>query len=103
EGVRSGADWDFSWRLQEAGWTLAYNAGAVVEHHHRATLAALSRQIVRYGSSRAWLVRRYPGSCPPLRPLHNAPRGALAAVRWALGGDFERASYRLLDSFTVVV
>jgi colanic acid/amylovoran biosynthesis glycosyltransferase len=98
EGIRSGGDTDFSWRIQDAGWELRRARGAAVEHHHRETLRGYLRQKVRYGSSRAWLSRRYPGSYPPIRAWLDVPRAALAAIRWIVLGQFERGAFRALDA-----
>jgi GT2 family glycosyltransferase len=64
EGVRAAEDTDFSWRLQQAGWTLELRRGAVVEHRYRATLGELRRQWRGYAAGRAWLARRYDGFEP---------------------------------------
>jgi GT2 family glycosyltransferase len=63
EGVRAAEDTDFSWRLQEAGWTLEPRA-ARVQHQYRSTVRELRRQWRGYASGRAWLARRYPGFTP---------------------------------------
>ena len=63
EGVRAAEDTDFSWRLQEAGWTLQPRA-AGVQHQYRSTVRELRRQWRGYAAGRAWLARRYPGFTP---------------------------------------
>jgi GT2 family glycosyltransferase len=63
EGVRAGEDTDFSWRLQDDGWTLEPRP-ARVQHHYRATVGELRRQWRGYAAGRAWLARRYPGFTP---------------------------------------
>ncbi len=60
EGIWAGEDTDFTWRLQEAGWTLGFNEHAVVEHEYRKTLRALGKQWRGYAAGAAWLARRYP-------------------------------------------
>jgi colanic acid/amylovoran biosynthesis glycosyltransferase len=97
EAIRSGGDSDFSWRIQDAGWQLDRRRGAAVYHHHRETVRGYLSQKVRYGSSRAWLMRRYPGSYPPLHAWHWVPRAFIASARWALAGRRERAQFRALD------
>jgi glycosyltransferase involved in cell wall biosynthesis/GT2 family glycosyltransferase len=97
EAIRSGGDSDFSWRVQDAGFELRRRPGAAVYHHHRETVGDYLSQKVRYGSSRAWLTRRYPGSYPPLHAWHWVPRAFAASLRWALTGDRERATFRALD------
>jgi len=57
EGVRAAEDTDFTWRLQEGGWTLELRSGARVEHRYRASLRELRRQWRGYAAGRAWLAR----------------------------------------------
>jgi GT2 family glycosyltransferase len=45
----AGEELDFFLRLIQAGWTLAYEPGAVVWHDHRRDMAALRRQMYTYG------------------------------------------------------
>lgn len=59
EGIRSGGDVDFTWRLQEAGWKLVIKPSATVVHAHRETLRDLFSQYRRYGASFSWLRRRH--------------------------------------------
>ena len=80
EGVRSGGDAEFSWRLQDAGWSLGYAPQAVVEHRHRETVRQLSRQAARYGAGRAWVnalsrLARAPQDGPPAGALRRRGRG----------------------------
>ena len=98
EGIRSGGDRDFCWRLQDLGWTLEYRERAAVEHHHRETLAALVRQIARYGAGRAWLVRRHPGSFPRLSPFRNLARAVGGSTVFLLSGQGRRAAFKALDA-----
>jgi glycosyltransferase involved in cell wall biosynthesis len=99
EGLRSGADVEICWRIQDAGWSLEHRPGAPVEHRHVETLAALGRQCRRHASGRAWLNRRYPGAAPrpPLtrRFIHALGGTAYRAVR----GQGERALFRLVDAW----
>jgi mycofactocin glycosyltransferase len=64
EGIWAAEDTDFTWRLQEAGWTLAFNEHAVVRHEYRTSLRALGRQWRGYAAGAAWLSRRYPDFHP---------------------------------------
>lgn len=98
EGVRSGEDSSFCWRLQDAGWQLGYREDAWVEHRHRDTVRALLRQKARDAAGRAWLVRRYPGSYAPLRAVRKMLRSVAAGARWTLAGQRERAAFRFLDT-----
>jgi GT2 family glycosyltransferase len=98
EGIRSAGDVDFSWRLLDSGRALEYAPEASVQHSGRERLRGLIRQKARYGAGRAWLVRRYPGSCPPLRPTRTIARSLAASAVWAVRGKFDRATMRALDA-----
>ena len=65
DDIRSGGDADLCFRVQEAGWALERRSTARVTHATRATLPALLRAFVRYGSGAQWLSERYPGFQPP--------------------------------------
>jgi GT2 family glycosyltransferase len=97
-GVRSTADLDVCWRIQERdGWTLEYRPGAVVLHRDPERLHQVVRQAARYGAGRRWLARNHGDALapPPLGvPLARALGGALA---WTLALRFERAAFKLLD------
>lgn len=60
EGISAAEDTDFTWRLQAAGWTLAFNERAVVQHEYRKTLADLRRQWRGYAAGARWLSQQYP-------------------------------------------
>jgi GT2 family glycosyltransferase len=60
EGIWAAEDTDFTWRLQAAGWTLAFNEQAVVQHAYRTTLRELGRQWRGYAAGARWLSERYP-------------------------------------------
>ena len=64
EGIWAAEDTDFTWRLQEADWKLAFNADAVVQHAYRTTLRALGRQWRGYAAGARWLSERYPDFKP---------------------------------------
>ncbi len=98
EGVRSGGDTDFSWRLQEAGWGLELRPDARVHHHQREDARAFLRVVARYAASRAWLRRRWPGSFPGKPGLAGVPRGIVASIRWLVMGDLRRSAFRAIDA-----
>jgi len=101
EGLRSGGDVDFSWRLQEVGWRLDYRPAAVVEHAHRERVRALAKVSARYGAGRTWLHRRYPDGMerPPLaRPLLRA---VLGSAVWLVLARRERSAFKALDGVFV--
>jgi GT2 family glycosyltransferase len=56
----AGDDVDISWRLQQRGWTLGFNAGAVVWHRRRGSVRAFLRQQYEYGKAEALLERKWP-------------------------------------------
>jgi GT2 family glycosyltransferase len=64
EGIWAGEDTDFTWRLQAAGWTLAFNERAVVQHAYRERLSELGRQWRGYAAGARWLSERYPDFKP---------------------------------------
>jgi cellulose synthase/poly-beta-1,6-N-acetylglucosamine synthase-like glycosyltransferase len=64
EGVRAGEDTDFTWRLQDAGWTLEFRPEAVVRHQYRESLGELRRQWRGYAAGARWLESRWPGFHP---------------------------------------
>jgi colanic acid/amylovoran biosynthesis glycosyltransferase len=97
EGVRSGGDVDFCWRIQDAGWTLGFRFSASVEHPHRGTLRELMRQMTRYGAGNAWLRRRY-GESPLRAPdVAGLLRGLAGALVWLLALQPRRAAYKAID------
>jgi GT2 family glycosyltransferase len=102
EGIRSGGDTEFSWRLQDAGWTLEYRPEAVVEHEHRDSVRKLARQAARYAAGRAWVMRRYPGSLERPRLLRRLARCAAGVGWWTLRGQRDRAVFKALDAVYVV-
>ena len=101
EHLRSGGDQDLSWRLQYAGWSLAYRDAAAVGHAHRETMTALARQSARYAAAAAWMERHQPGSSPRPR-LSRLGRVAAGTVAWTLAGRPERAKFKALDGVVIV-
>lgn len=97
EGIQSGGDAEFSFRLQDAGWTLGWNARAAVIHRHRESLLAMLRQQASYAAGRRWLNGRYPGSFPRPPLVRRLARSFPAAVRWLLTAHPERAAFAFVD------
>jgi len=56
----AGDDVDICWRLQEAGKTLSFSAGAVVMHRRRDTVRRYLKQQYGYGKAEALLERKWP-------------------------------------------
>ena len=97
EGVRSGADVEFCWRAQEAGWGLEHRLRAGVEHRHPDSLSELLRKAARYGAGRRWVNRRYPGSMPRPRVAREAVRALAGGFAWPLAGQPTRGAFKLID------
>ena len=84
----SGGDLDLSWRMQRAGWGLAYAPQAVVQHRHRTTWRGLVRLYAKNGHGAALLGERYPSYAPyqSLRlPVCRLKEIVGDLVRWAIG------------------
>jgi GT2 family glycosyltransferase len=56
----AGDDVDVCWRLQKAGQTLGFSAGAVVMHRRRDSIRRYLRQQYGYGKAEALLERKWP-------------------------------------------
>jgi glycosyltransferase involved in cell wall biosynthesis len=56
----AGDDVDVCWRLRDRGWTLGFNAAALVWHHRRGSIRAYWRQQVGYGRAEGLLERKFP-------------------------------------------
>jgi GT2 family glycosyltransferase len=110
EGVRAAEDTDFSWRLQDLGWTLELRPQAVVAHEYRASLRELRRQWRAYAAGRAWLAGRYPDFRPEpalaraLRRLgRRAPAaGPASALAKRPGSRLERAEFLAIDAVLAI-
>jgi len=98
EGIWAGEDTDFTWRLQAAGWTLAFNEHAVVQHAYRTTLRALGKQWRGYAAGARWLSQQY----PDFKPDPGLNRGVrLLLKRFGIGeGVAFRADGRTTASST---
>lgn len=70
-------DTEFCWRLQLAGFRLAYDARAIVHYRHRSTLHSVAVKAYRTGRSRGRLLRDFHASGM------QRPGLAGAAFRWA--------------------
>jgi len=89
----SGGDLDLSWRMQRAGWGLAYAPGAVIRHRHRRTFRGLVRLYAKNGHGAALLGERYPSYAP-----HQSLRVPLCRVK-EMGGDLGRFVVALPGAF----
>jgi cellulose synthase/poly-beta-1,6-N-acetylglucosamine synthase-like glycosyltransferase len=103
ETVRSAADVELCWRIQERGWGFAYRPGALVAHRDPERLRTVLRQAWRYGAGRRWLRRAYGASVP--RPTLAMPlsRSVAGVVVWTLTARFERGLFKLIDGAVALV
>jgi hypothetical protein len=97
ETVREGADFEFCWRLRDAGWRLELRSDAVIEHSHRESLGALLRQVSRDAAALAWLERRRPGSLRPPGIARGLATRALALALHGVRGRTEQAAMSAID------
>ncbi len=102
EGIRSGGDVDFCWRLQRSGWSLGYRPEALVEHRHRDSLAAFLRTIARYGAGSRWLNERHPGAAPRWPLVHGLIGAARDVGGHLVHGRLEPATFRAIDGLGLV-
>jgi GT2 family glycosyltransferase len=68
----AGDDVDVCWRLQQRGWTLGFQAAAMVWHHRRNSVRTYWRQQRGYGVAEAMLEKKWPEK-------YNAP----GHITWA--------------------
>lgn len=99
--VRSGADFEFSWRAGERGWTVEYRPGARVLHRHPERLAPMLAKACRYGAGQRWVERRYPRAARKPGLFRELLRGAAGVVVWTLSARFERAAFKGLDALWI--
>jgi GT2 family glycosyltransferase len=93
----AGDDVDVCWRLQEAGWTLGFSAGAVVMHRRRDSVRRYLKQQYGYGKAEALLERKWPsrynraGSSRWSGRIYDSPpngtTGRRAMVRYGTWGS----------------
>lgn len=80
----AGDDVDFCWRLQEAGYGIAFVAPAMVWHDRRATVKGFLKQQSGYGKAEALLMAR-----------HSNRFGQIGGARWR-GVVYQTGSTRLM-------
>jgi GT2 family glycosyltransferase len=83
----AGDDVDLCWRLEERGWTLGFNPGAMVLHKRRNTIGGYWKQQLNYGRAEADLERKWPQKYNAVGHLTWAGRlyrsnGLTDAVSW---------------------
>ena len=102
EGIRSGEDHEFSWRVGDTGRLLEYRPGAAVDHINRDSLRGVVRQMTRYAAGNAWQNRRRPDAAPP--PLGPKPvlRAVAAAPIFLLTLRPRRAALKVIDAIVAL-
>jgi glycosyltransferase involved in cell wall biosynthesis len=101
EGIRSGGDFEFCWRLADAGWRLEARGGTAIEHLHRQSLAGIVRQMSRYAAGNAWQERRRAGSSPRPAIARGLARSVAGVVGFALTLRFRRAALKAVDGVAI--
>ena len=84
----AGDDVDLCWRLQQQGWTLGFNAAAVVWHHRRNSIRAYLRQQWSYGKAEALLEQKWPEKYNT--PGHLVWAGRIYSPAMSSGRRFRR-------------
>lgn len=62
ESLECNEDYEFNFRLRQAGKTLLFDPTIVTSYHPRGSLVDLGKQFFRYGRGKADVLRRHPGS-----------------------------------------
>ena len=93
----AGDDVDVCWRLQKQGWTVGFNAAAVVWHHRRNSVRAYWKQQLNYGKAEALLERKWPEKYNAAGHLtwlgrvygngHTCPLGKLGRIYYGVWGS----------------
>jgi mycofactocin system glycosyltransferase len=60
ESMHVGEDVDLTWRLRDAGWTIAYLPAGNIMHEHRSTLRSFMSRRFDYGTSEGMLQKLHP-------------------------------------------
>jgi GT2 family glycosyltransferase len=97
EGVRSGADLEFCWRVQDAGFAFGWRPDAVTEHVHVETLRKLVRKTVRHAGGGGWVNRRYPGAFPRPRLAYGIGKALVGLLAWPLLAQPRRGLFKGID------
>lgn len=97
ELVRSGADGDFCWRVQDVGWELEHRPLARAPHVHRASVPAMLRKALRDGAANPWLARRWPGYPAGTNVPRHLARALIAVPGWIVRGQPSKSAYKAFD------
>lgn len=60
DGMHVGEDVDLTWRLRDAGWTIAYLPAGRILHEHRSSLRSFMSRRFDYGTSEGMLQKLHP-------------------------------------------
>ena len=60
KSMHVGEDVDLTWRLRDAGWTIAYLPSGSIKHEHRSTLRSFMSRRFDYGTSEGTLQKLHP-------------------------------------------
>ncbi len=86
----AGDDVDVCWQLQERGWTLGYNAAAMVWHYRRGSVRNYWRQQRAYGGAEALVERKWPEKYNRAGHVSWAGRIYARGLPWPSGRRKER-------------
>jgi GT2 family glycosyltransferase len=70
----AGDDVDVCWRIQQQGWSIGFNAAAMVWHYSRNSIGAFWKQQVGYGKAEGMLVKKWPDKHNSLGHWHWSGR-----------------------------
>lgn len=103
ELVRSGADGDFCWRVEDTGWETEYRADARAPHVHRDSVPALLRQAMRDGAANPWLARRWSGYPAGTNVPRHIAVALIAVPGWLVRGKPMKSVYKAFDLVWTIV
>jgi glycosyltransferase involved in cell wall biosynthesis len=103
ERLERNSDYEFNWRLRQAGRTLLFDPSVESVYRPRPSLKALGRQFWAYGRWKKRVLSRNPGSFRPrhlVAPAFAASLAAAPVLAWSPGGRrllaAELAAYAVL-------
>ncbi len=97
EGIKSGADLEFCWRVQDAGWRFERRVQAVLAHEHVRSVAALRRKTIRHAGGGGWVNQRYPGAFHRPTLGRGLARAIVGVGVWALLLQPTRSVFKGMD------
>lgn len=97
EGIKSGGDLEFCWRVQDSGWTFDWRPEARVAHLHVDTVGKLLRKTVRHAGGGGWVNNHHAGAFPRPPLVRGLTRSVVGALVWLATGRVERALFKAID------